>query len=219
MSRISAFVLGIALAASASAALAQQPPLRIHLLVVESADDFQDWLRKAAAENGGTPAAFPPSLKEVAEGRKVHFPIVVSGLRPAEGADAELVADVEFLGPDGVAIVMAKQCCRFTIANQPGLRTAMLGPTMNTQLASTDKPGTYTVRATVTSGPDVLIASETFRYLGGTAPAGAAAVPAPAPRLNMGPQPAKNPGNDSDKRDCLALPTPTEVIKCTERKK
>lgn len=214
MIRRSPLLLALALAAGASTALAQQPAMKI--LVVESADGFQDWLRTTAA--AGTAATYPPSLKEVPEGGQVHFPIVVSGLRPPATGVVDLVADVEFLGPDGASRVMAKQCCRFTIANQPEVRTVMLGPTMNTRLLATDAPGIYTVRATVTGGPEVLVASETFRYLGGTPAASAAPAPAAAPRLNMT-VPAKNPGNDVDKRDCLALATPTEVIKCTERKK
>jgi len=214
MTRRSPWLLAIALAVSASTALAQQPAMKI--FVAESSDAFQDWLRTAAA--AGTTGTYPPSLKEVPEGGRIHFPIVVSGLRPPATGVVELVADVEFVAPDGATKVMAKQCCRFTIANQPEVRTVMLGPTMNTKLLATDMPGVYTVRATVTGGPEVLVASETFRYLGGTPAASAVPAPAAAPRLNMT-LPAKNPGNDSDKRDCLALPTPTEVIKCTERKK
>ena len=214
MTRRSPWLLALALAVSASTALAQQPAMKI--FVAESSDAFQDWLRTAAAT--GTTGTYPPSLKEVPEGGRIHFPIVVSGLRPPATGVVELVADVEFVAPDGATKVMAKQCCRFTIANQPEVRTVMLGPTMNTKLLATDMPGVYTVRATVTGGPEVLVASETFRYLGGTPAASTVTAPAAAPRLNMT-LPAKNPGNDSDKRDCLALPTPTEVIKCTERKR
>ncbi|QJR10130.1 hypothetical protein DSM104443_01184 [Usitatibacter rugosus] len=214
MIRAPLLVLAMAAAAVAPAALAQQPAMKV--LVVESVDGFQDWLRTTAA--AGTAGTYPPSLKEVPEGRQIHFPIVVSGLRPPAAGVMELVADVEFVGPDGVTRVEAKQCCRFTIANQPEVRTVMLGPTTNTKLLAADAPGIYTVRATVTGGPEVLVASETFRYVGGTPPVSAAPAPAAAPRLNMNP-PARNPGDDSDKRDCLALPTPTEVIKCTERKR
>jgi len=214
MIRAPLLLLALAAAALAPAALAQQ--LAMKILVVESVDGFQDWLRTSAA--AGTSGTYPPSLKEVPEGRQVHFPIVVTGLRPPATGVMELVADVEFVGPDGASRVMAKECCRFAIANQPDVRTVMLGPTVNTKLVATDAPGIYTVRATVTGGPEVLVASETFRFVGGTPPVVATPAPTVAPRLNMNP-PARNPGDDSDKRDCLALPTPTEVIKCTERKR
>jgi hypothetical protein len=48
----------------------------------------------------------------------------------------------------------------------------------------------------------------------------APAKPEPAaPKLRMAPPPEKEPGRDADKRDCLALPTPAEIIKCAEKKR
>jgi hypothetical protein len=41
---------------------------------------------------------------------------------------------------------------------------------------------------------------------------------AAGPKLDMGEAPAKNPGKDRDMRHCLDLPTPKEVIKCSEQK-
>lgn len=166
----------------------------------------------------GVPAAMaqqPSATIRVVESADglYQFPIVVNDVRPAAGA-MELVADVEFIGPDGISKVMAKQCCRAMTTGQP----VTLSPTMNTKLTATDVNGTYTVRATISGGPEVLVATGTFSYAGGTAPAGASPAPGAAPRLNMD-VPAKNPGSDTDKRYCLSLPTPTEVIKCTERKK
>lgn len=38
------------------------------------------------------------------------------------------------------------------------------------------------------------------------------------PRLRMADAPAKNPGKDRDLRHCLDLPTPKEVIRCSEGK-
>ena len=38
------------------------------------------------------------------------------------------------------------------------------------------------------------------------------------PRLRMADAPARNPGKDRDLRHCLDLPTPKEVIRCSEGK-
>ena len=38
------------------------------------------------------------------------------------------------------------------------------------------------------------------------------------PRLNMGEAPEHNPGKDRDMRHCLDMPTPKEVIRCSEGK-
>lgn len=38
------------------------------------------------------------------------------------------------------------------------------------------------------------------------------------PHLRMAGAPAKNPGKDRDMRHCLDLPTPKEVIRCSEGK-
>jgi hypothetical protein len=46
----------------------------------------------------------------------------------------------------------------------------------------------------------------------------AQAVKSAGPRLRMADAPAKNPGKDQDLRHCLDLPTPKEVIRCSEGK-
>ena len=130
----------------------------------------------------------------------------------------KLVADVEFFGPDGKSIGAMRQCCQFTITNRPDYRTAMLAPTLNLELGPGDANGAYTVRVSVTDGSQVVNASETLQFTEGKPATPQAPASTAAPRLRMD-TPAKNPGRDLDKRDCLALPTPSEVIKCTERQK
>jgi hypothetical protein len=220
MNKTATLVLSIAMTLAVTAAIAQPPRMKVDVLAVESVEDFQRWLQKAmdaAREQMPAPQeVYPPSLKEVPASRKVHFPILVGGLRPPEQGEVTLVGDIEFFGPDGRSIGGARQCCRFTITNRPDIRTAMLGPTMNLEWEPSDKKGAYTVRVSVTDGSQTAASSLTIQYGGGSSAASRQA-PAAAPRLRMD-APAKNPGRDMDKRDCLALPTPAEVIKCTEQK-
>lgn len=213
-------LLSVVLGVAAGVARAQQEALKVDVIAVESVDDFQSWLQKAiAAAQQGTPMPerYPPSLKSIPVGKKVHFPILVGNLHPPAQGVVELVADLELLGPDGKAISVQQRCCSFRIENRPDYRTVMLAPTVNMTMDPGDVQGTYTVRVSVTDGTRSAGATETIRFGEEPGPSQRAPDNAAAPRLRMAP-PAKNPGGDVDKRDCLSLPTPSEVIRCTERK-
>jgi hypothetical protein len=71
------------------------------------------------------------------------------------------------------------------------------------------------VRVSVTDGTQAWTASEVLPYGPGDMPGLHEA--APKLRQNLPPA-AAEPGGPGDKRDCLGLPTPAEVIKCSERK-
>ena len=215
MNKPAALISSLAMTLAASAAIAQQPGMGVNVFVVESVEDFKRWLQQEPAPQG----LYPSRLKEVPAGKKVDFPILVSGLRPPEQGVVTLVGDVEFLAPDGKSVFAAPKCCRFTITNRPDILTAMLGGTASLELDSGDMKGAYTLRVSVTDGTQTVTTSETFQFAGAKpAVPNLAPAPAAAPTLLMGTPPAKNPGRDVDKRDCLALPTPSEVIKCTEQK-
>ena len=221
MNKITTLVLSIGLALAATSAIAQQTGMRVNVLVVESVEDFRNWFQKAMAaadQKGPPPGVYPPSLKEVPVDKKVHFPILVGGLQPPAQGTLKLVADLEILGPDGKTLNAMRGCCSAAITNRPDWRTVLLDYVVNLELDSSDKEGVYTVRVSVTDGTRTLKSSETFHFpaskpLSARTPA---STTAPAPRANV--QPARNPGGDADKRACLDLPTPAEVIKCTERK-
>jgi hypothetical protein len=216
MNRTTTLILSIAMTLASAAAVAQQA-MTVDILVVESAADFKEWLRQKPAPQG----PYPQTLKEVPVGKKVDFPIVVSGLRPPDVGVMDLVADVELFAPDGKSVFSAPKCCRFTIKDLPEIRTAMLGGVASLTLEPGDMKGAYMMRVSVTDGVQTALGSETFQFAGGKpGPLPATAPPPPeapaVPALQMGTPPAKNPGRDVDKRDCLSLPTPAEVIKCTE---
>jgi hypothetical protein len=215
MNKAAAFIASIAMTLASTAAMAQQAGMKVDVLIVESLDDFQRWLQQRPAPQG----LYPPSLKEIPAGKKVHLPILVGGLRPPDKGVVTLVADVEFFGPDGKSLYAGPKCCSFTITNRPDIRTALLGGTPNLELEPGDMKGAYTVRVSVTDGSQTATTIGTFQFVApkSAEPKQSPAPPA-APQLRMGPPPAKNPGRDVDKRDCLTLPTQAEVIKCTERK-
>jgi hypothetical protein len=65
---------------------------------------------------------------------------------------------------------------------------------------------------------DTKRAPETAEAKDAKAGADAQGVTSAGPRLRMADAPAKNPGKDRDMRHCLDLPTPKEVIRCSEGK-
>jgi hypothetical protein len=205
-------LLLLALASLASLAPARAQDLQVKVMAVDSLEDFQAWMQQKPPPQG-----VYKTLREVTSGRKVHFPIVVTGFHPPERGVLRVVADIEYVGPDGKSLAMMKQCCGFTVTDRPDVRWAVLGPTPNLELDAGDKLGTYTIRATVSDGTRSVAASSEITLVS-TAGATKPQSPPAAPRLQMAPPPAKNPGRDADKRDCLSLPTPAEVIKCAEKK-
>ena len=202
------------LALLAFAALAQQPGMRARVMMVESLPDFERWAQSSPSQ------PYSRNLTEVPVGKPVHFPIVVNTVKPPSG-DLSLVADIEFFAPNGASLGVLKQCCRFTANAGTQVQVAVLGNAATLVFGANDVRGTYSVVATVTDGAQTVTARESIRFPGPDMPSASAEAPklrAETPKLRMN-TPEKNPGKDADKRDCLSLPTPAEVIKCAERRK
>lgn len=188
-----------------------EPEWRPHVLIVDSLDDVKPWLDKPAVQRGGDAAR----LREIPTGMKVHLPIVVTNLPSLAGRGMHLDADIEFLGPQGQVLWSRKSCCKTIVRDTSQGHAVSLEPVPNVQFEPNDTPGAYSVRAVVNDGQRTATTVETFRFGEGKRDPGAKPG---GIRLQMD-LPKKNPGVDRDVRDCLELPTPGEVIKCTERKK
>jgi hypothetical protein len=186
------------------------PEWRPHVLIVDSLDDVKPWIDKPAAQRGGDTGR----LREIPTGMKVHLPIVVTALPSLAGRGLNLEADIEFLGPQGQVLWTKKSCCRKVVRDTPQGHAIALEPAPMVQFEPNDTPGTYSIRAVVNDGQRTATTVETFRFGESKSDPGAKG----DIRLQMD-APRKNPGVDRDVRDCLALPTPNEVIRCTERKK
>lgn len=218
---IGIFAAGLALAACANAAFAQGKEWKAQVLIIGSVEELTAWIEKQPAERGGDAGR----LRQIPAGKKVFFPIVASEVQAPAGGEMRLTADIAFFAPDGKMIWEKKRCCTATIANRPDVRTVSLGPAADMTLESGDAQGLYTVRATITDGQRASTATETFSYVRPAAspstPAASPRAPASSPRVPMLNQrePAPRPARaDTDKRDCLSLPTPAEVIRCAEKK-
>lgn len=187
----------------------------VTVVAVESLDDFKAWLGKPIdPARAGSAAAYPGRLRQLPYG-KTPLPVLVAGLPPLASQTTRLVADVEILGTDGRSLGAWPQCCRGTVARNSKETAVLLDSTVIVEPEAGHRKGSYTVRVSVSDGTQTWTATEVLAY-GETDMPGAHE----APRLRMNVPPAQSEGGGpGDKRDCLSLPTPAEVIKCSEKKK
>jgi len=185
--------------------------VKVSVVPVESTDDFRNWLGKPVnAERAASPARYPDSLKVLPVGKKTQLPILVTGLPPAP-AEMQLVADVEILGTDGRSLGTWPKCCGATVARGSNASAVLLNQAVIVEPEPGRRSGKYTVNVSVTDGTQTWTTREVLPY-GEDGPD--ATKEAPRLRMNV-------PAGDeaSDRRDCLGLPTPAEVIKCSEKKR
>ena len=207
------FLLALGLALST---IGYAQPIKVGVVAVESVDDFKSWLGKPVNQaRAASPAAYPGRLTQLPFGRKTELPIVVTGLPSPAPQEMRLVADVEILGTDGRSLGTSAGCCQATIARGSTEGAVLLTSWANVEPEAGHRKGSYTVRVSVTDGAQRWTASEVLPYGESEGPGSHE-----APRLRMNVPPAQTEGGGpGDKRDCLSLPTPAEVIKCSERKK
>lgn len=190
---------------------------KVTVVPVESAADLGAWLGKPInASRAADATTYPGTLKLLPVGRKTQLPIVVTGLPSPAPTSMRLIADVEILGSDGRSLGTSAKCCEATIAKGATGGAALLNSWVIVEPEPGRRGGSYTVRVSVTDGTDTWKASQVLPYGDIDAPGVANEIP----RLRMNVPPSQQePGGPGDKRDCLSLPTPAEVIKCSEQKR
>jgi len=200
--------------------LALAQPVKVTVVPVESAADLGAWLGKPInPSRASSPATYPGTLKVLPVGQKTQLPIVVTGLPSPAPQDIRLVADVEIRGTDGRSLGTSARCCEAMIAKGATSGAALLNSWVIVEPEPGRRGGSYTVRVSVTDGTQTWTGSEVLRYGETDVPGTANEVPVP-PHLRQNVPPSQDePGGTSDKRDCLSLPTPAEVIKCSEKKR
>ena len=213
----SAFLLLLALSPAA-----YSQSVKVTIVPVESAADLGAWLGKPInPSRAESPLAYPGTLKVLPVGQKTELPIVVTGLPWPAPQDMSLSADVEIRGVDGRSLGTSAKCCAATIAKGSNVGAALLAPWVVVEPEQGRRGGSYTVRVSVTDGTQTWTASQVVPYGDTNMPGTANEAPVPLPpalRQNVPPA-QQEPGGTGDKRDCLSLPTPAEVIKCSEKKR
>lgn len=198
--------------------LAFAQPVKVIVVPVESAADLGAWLGKPVnPSRAASPATYPGTLKVLPVGQKTQLPIVVTGLPSPAPEDIRLVADVEIRGSDGRSLGTSARCCEATLAKGTSGGAALLGSWVIVEPEPGRRGGNYTVRVSVTDGTQTWTASQALPYGETDVPGTINEIP-PHLRQNVPPS-QQEPGGANDKRDCLSLPTPAEVIKCSEKKR
>jgi hypothetical protein len=188
--------------------------VKVTVVPVESLEAFKQWLGRPV--DAARAASYPGRLTHLPVGKRTQLPILVTGLPSPAPQPLHLVADVEILGTDGRSLGSSPRCCQATLARGAPGGAVLLESAVIVEPDAGRPNGSYTVRVAVTDGTQAWSASETLPY----GPADGPGLHEAAPKLRQNlPPAASEPGGPGDKRDCLALPTPAEVIKCSEKKK
>lgn len=194
-----------------------QQPVAVTVVPVEAVGKFMAWLGDPIdPARAASAARYPDRVDRLPYGKKTLLPIVVSGLPVPAPREMRFVADVEILGNDERSLAASPRCCRGTLEEGSLAGAVMLERWVLVEPEGRGS-GRYTVRVSVTDGRQSWTTSATLPY--GDAGADLPGSANEAPRLRMNVPPAQlEGGGPGDKRDCLALPTPSEVIRCAERK-
>jgi hypothetical protein len=188
--------------------------MKVEVVAVDSVDELKRWLGNPVDPMRA--ASYPGRLTLLPLGRKTQLPILVSGLAPPAAQARRFVADVEILGTDGKSLGTSPRCCEAILARGSKASAVLLDSTVIVEPETGHARGSYTVRVSVTDGMQTWTTSEVLPYGGSPDLPGSHE----APRLRQNVPPSQSePGGPGDKRDCLGLATPAEVIKCSEKKK
>jgi hypothetical protein len=132
-----------------------QQQLQASILIVDSTDAIAKWVMNPKGGDAGR-------LRSVRVGQKVFLPVVVTGLKTADFGQPGIVADMQFVSPDGRVMFNGRKCCGANRGDPhtPGL--VVLNPVLDLTSEAGDPLGIYEIRTTVTYGSFTARTSEKF---------------------------------------------------------
>lgn len=206
---------GVLLNFTAATADEKTPPdaadqkIQASILIVDSHDAIATWVKDPKGGDGGR-------MRVVTLGQKIFVPIVVTGLKTTEFGQPGIVADMQFVLPDGKIMFNGKKCCS---ANRGDPRTpglVVLNPVLDLTSEQGDPLGTYEVRATVTYDGRSASASEKFVLQAGAADK-VVAKGESRPAVVSAARPHGRSRGHRDARTCLDAANNAAVIRCAEK--
>jgi hypothetical protein len=178
------------------------------ILIVDSQDAVANWVKDPKGGDSGR-------MRKVTVGQKLFVPIIVTGLKTTEFGQAGIVADMQFVAPNGKVIFNGRKCCN---ANRGDPRTpglVVLNPVLDLTSEDGDPLGTYEVRATVTYGGRTASASEKFLLQAAAADQPEATKESPPAVATAAPP--RRPRSHADARTCLDAADNAAVMRCAEK--
>jgi len=149
------------------AAMGEQKPdagalqqIKASILIVDSKDAIANWAMNPAGGDAGR-------IRSVPVGQKLFVPVVVTGLQTTDFGRPGIIADMQFISPDGKVFFNGSRCCSAILGDPrtPGL--AVLNPVLDLTFDAGDPLGTYEIRATVTYNNSTARTSEKFALVAG----------------------------------------------------
>ena len=206
---------GVLLNFTAATADEKTPPdaadqkIQASILIVDSHDAIAAWVKDPKGGDSGR-------MRVVTVGQKIFVPVVVTGLKTTEFGQPGIVADMQFVLPDGKIMFNGKKCCS---ANRGDPRTpglVVLNPVLDLTSEQGDPLGAYEIRATVTYDGRSASASEKFVLQAGTADK-AVAKSESGPAVVSAARPHGRSRGHRDARTCLDAANNAAVIRCAEK--
>lgn len=99
------------------------------------------------------PVGIPPEIPSIAKsvtGQPIYVGCIISGFAKDNRGFVNLRVDLEVIGPDGKTVLRQDGFAAYDRKPEPGRGTVMANSLGNLNIESSDPPGTYAIKATVT---------------------------------------------------------------------
>jgi hypothetical protein len=143
--RLRALLLAALAVACGTSPPAQEGALRAHLIVGDTDEVFARWRAAAPAIDASI-----ENLRHATADRPFSVGCVVSGFATDERGVVNLRVDLDLIDPQGKVALHQDNFAVYERKPDPGRHAVLAAGTYETTIESSDAPGTYELRATVT---------------------------------------------------------------------
>ena len=123
----------------------KEGPFKANILITDSSAAIEKWVLMPVAERPGA-----GRLRQLTPGKKFYFPFVVTGYIALKSEEMDLTAHVRLISPDGKTLFDRPRFLETIGADPISPTVIVMMPVMDITFDTTDLPGTYTIRVTVT---------------------------------------------------------------------
>jgi len=118
---------------------------KANILITDSHDAIERWVLAPEANRAGA-----GRIRQVTTGKKYYLPFVVTDYKWPANERMTLTAHVRLIAPDGKTQFESPRWSRTIFADPRSPSVIVLNPVLDYTFDSSDLPGTYTIRVTVT---------------------------------------------------------------------
>lgn len=118
---------------------------KANILITDSHNAIERWVLMPEANREGA-----GRIRQVTTGKKYYLPFVVTDYKWPASERMTLTAHVSLISPEGKTLFECPTASRTIFADPRSPSVIVLNPVMDYTLDSSDIPGTYTIRVTIT---------------------------------------------------------------------